>query len=68
MTNESTVVIVSKPPGWYIAYKRGDGRVIAYPTTFATKELAQRKLDEAGKNVTPPTDFNSFMHVVEVGK
>jgi hypothetical protein len=52
--------------GFYITFKSHGGRVIAYPQRFASQELAQGKLDRMGKEVTPQTDFNETMHVIEV--
>lgn len=52
--------------GFYLAHKSGSGRSVAYLQRFDSHELAQAKLDRMGKEVTPPTDFNETMHVVEV--
>jgi len=53
-----STVTIPLDPGWYITYKSGNGRALAWPSRFATETQAQSKLDELGLNET--------MHVIEV--
>lgn len=57
-------VVVPASPGFYLAYK--PGRAIADTICWPTRRQAQEALNEKGKHVNPPRDFNDFLHVVEV--
>jgi hypothetical protein len=52
-------VNINAPAGWYITYKSGSGRSIAYGQTFPTQEAAQKKLDSLSQAC------QDKMHVVE---
>jgi hypothetical protein len=54
-----STVEINAPAGWYITYKSGSGRSIAYGQTFPTQEAAQKKLDSLSQAC------QDKMHVVE---
>lgn len=62
---EGTVHVPARA-GFYLAYKAGSCRAPAKPTRWETREQAQLALDDMGKHVSPPSDFNDFLHVIEV--
>jgi hypothetical protein len=55
-----STVDINAPTGWYITYKAGTGRSIAYGNTFATQESAQAVLDSLSQAC------QDKMHVIEV--
>ena len=57
---EPNVVTLSVPVGWYICYKSGTGRAIAYSGTYATREAAERVIENL--------EIRNLIHAVEVAE
>ena len=63
-----TSVLINAPAGYYICYKSGTGRSVAFDKSFATEKWAQAYLDAKGRDCDPPTDFNQTMWVIRKDK